>query len=272
MALGGYKIMNDEEQTTASAKVPADIFSGAISLTLQCWKIALISAALGFIGQIIIQALGVGQIAQWTFKDWVQGGIWFSISTAIGTYVGMGYWVYMLDMRKGGAPTFGIFIGGANRFFIRGLGGILISSCILFPAAAVPIGTAIAIPMLSASLPKAAIIAISAGGVLLGVFLFIAGFWFSLKISLWTPIMFTDQVGPIEAMKRSYAQTKDNLLTVFLWICLPMAVVNILAKVTVAVPVQLAGEILKFFIVPVFLPAVVLLVYESIRDKRAGTT
>lgn len=65
-------------------------------------------------------------------------------------------------------------------------------------------------------------------------------------------------------MKLSYKLTSGHLLRVFMYVNLPYGIAAVLAKTKGPSVFQITGGILEFFVIPIFLPAIMFLVYESI--------
>jgi len=240
------------------------LFHSAMSLALKSWKIWLILFFFAFIDQIILQVLGVSQITQWAVTNWIKFGIWFLISTVISTYTGMGYWHYLIELHGGATPTIATFIAGANKTFLKAFAGMVIATSLLLPSTLASTAAAIMAPVLSRYLPKVAVTAITFSGLAIGIILFGVAVWLAIKIALWIPSMLYNNTGPLEGMKNSFRLTTNNLLRIFVLLSLPLGIASGLARVNAVTEIQLLGEILKFFVLPVVIPPLCLMVYHSL--------
>lgn len=215
-------------------------------------------------------------VAEWIITDRTSPGLlpshnWgklagFVVLTLVaGTYFEMGYWSCFFTTKP--KEFAGTFVRGANRWFIQGLIGSLIESIVMFPTVASLTGAAMGLRYLireKIASPESSFALFFLGLGLTVVFL-IGGIWLSIRICLWKPSMFSEEVDAVTAMKKSYKLTDGNLAKVLTWITLPGFILGIASRATFLPAIQVSSDLLESLVFPVYLPGISIALYRSIK-------
>lgn len=212
--------------------------------------------------QVLFYALGASEVVgnkellwSWLKQNYGKVGILFGAWFLIDTYISMGYLGILFETMFPGKSPGKTFLGNANKMWRKAILGQAIILGVMGGGAALGILAAILSPVL----PKIIVKLVAPIIILFTIGWFVGMFWFGVKIVLWQPLMFKNNSNSWDAIKCSYTATKNLFWKTFLICSLPVGIASALAKANAFLAIQVTGELLKFFLLPVIMPAVILI-------------
>jgi hypothetical protein len=176
------------------------------------------------------------------------------------TFVRIGYWGSLLSGMNGSDGGLRACYGTAGRMLPGGLAGQLLAAAIAYgPAVVFGAGLVLAKKYGYGGLLIFSIGAFAAALVFM--------FWAGVRLAFWVPVLLSRGTGGLAAVKGSFDLTTADFWRIFTITVLPYAVAGALHNLGTIHSLRLGGELLGSYVLPLVLPAAVLLLFAEISGR-----